>query len=541
MPGLISKIILQVKKETKVNNYLKTFLLIIFLTNLIKSQSAWIPETSFGNSGTTRINFGSAHSDYPNDMLLLPDNKILIGGITTSSTEGYFVSMTQLFENGQIDTSNFGVDGKVLIHFVGRDQANVLKLQNDGKILAAGSEANSNASSAITPSLYRFNADGTVDTSFGNGGRAVHRFTGNSAGSLYGIKVLDDGRILVTGVSSTIHGFGAMQFLSNGQLDTTFGNGGIARINYSIGGHSVASLFLPDNSILMATVDISPTNIVLARMDAFGNPYQNFGNNGIVETGIVGKYNFSGGETLLLTEDNKILLSATTPNSSPTKFSVFRFFLDGSIDSTFGTYGRADIQLTSDDVCYNMKFDAEGKILLVGKVSGDGGRAGLVRLNSDGTPDTTFAPDGKFIYDLNSVYGTNYLRSCLPLSNGDILAAGFDYTSNSGDYVVVKLTQNPTGVEYQNSIKPTDFVLYQNYPNPFNPTTKISYSIPERSNVILKVYDVLGNEVANLVNEEKDRGVYSINFDASALASGMYLYRLQAGSFIETKKLILIK
>jgi uncharacterized delta-60 repeat protein len=538
MPGFIFEIILLVKKETKVNNYLKTFLLIIFLTNLIKSQSTWIPDPLFGNSGTRRINFGSAHSDYPNDMLILPDNKILVGGITTSNTEGYFISMVQLFENGQIDTSNFGVDGKVLVHFVARDQANVLKLQNDGKILAAGSEANSNASSAITPSLYRFNADGTVDTAFGNGGRAVYRFTGNSAGSFSGIKVLNDGRILVTGVSSTIHGFGAMQFLSDGQLDTTFGTGGIARINYSMGGHSVASLFLPDNSILMATVDISPTNIVLARMDSFGNPYPNFGNNGVVETGIVGKYNFSGGETLLLTEDNKILLSATTPNSSPTKFSVFRFFLDGSLDSTFGTGGRTDIAFFSSDVCYDMTLDYNGKILLVGK---GGGESGLIRLNSDGSPDTTFAPGGKFIIDLNNNSGTHYLTTCLPLQNGDILAAGYDFASNSGDFMIARLTQNPTGVEYQNSIRPTDFVLYQNYPNPFNPTTKISYSIPERSNVILKVYDVLGNEIATLVNEFRSAGKYEINYNASHLSSGVYFYTLLANEFTQTRKFILMK
>ncbi len=518
--------------------FLKTCLLIIILTIYLRPQSDWIPEPTFGNNGITRINFGIAHSDYPNDMLLLPNNKILVGGITTSSTEGYFVSMTQLMENGQVDTSNFGVDGKVLVHFVSRDHANVIEIQDDGKILAAGSEATSNAASAITPSLYRFNSDGTVDTTFGNDGRAVHRFTGNSTGELYGIKVFVDGRILVTGASTSTKGFGAMQFLSNGQLDSSFGNGGIARINYSIGYHSVASLFLPDNSILMATVDISPTNIVLARMDAFGDPYPNFGNNGIVETGIVGKYNFSGGETLLLTEDNKILLSATTPNSSPTKFSVFRFFLDGSIDSTFGTNGRTDIAFSSSDVCYNMKLDYDGKILLVGE---GGGQSGLIRLNSDGTPDTTFATEGKFTLDLSIGNGTNYLRSCLPLSDGDILASGFDYTSNSGDYVIVKLTQNPTGVDDDIFNQPNNFILYQNFPNPFNPSTTIQFLIPESGDVTLKVYNLLGEEVKTLVNEERTAGKYSVQFNASQLASGIYFYRLQAGSFVETKKMLLLK
>jgi photosystem II stability/assembly factor-like uncharacterized protein len=85
------------------------------------------------------------------------------------------------------------------------------------------------------------------------------------------------------------------------------------------------------------------------------------------------------------------------------------------------------------------------------------------------------------------------------------------------------------------------YELEQNFPNPFNPVTTIRYSIPQKSNVALKVYDILGNEVTTLVNEEKDQGIYTINFDANNLASGLYLYRIQAGSFIETKKMIFLK
>jgi len=90
-------------------------------------------------------------------------------------------------------------------------------------------------------------------------------------------------------------------------------------------------------------------------------------------------------------------------------------------------------------------------------------------------------------------------------------------------------------------LTPNSYNLAQNYPNPFNPTTTIQYSIPKRSSVKLKVYDLLGNEIAELVNEEKDRGVYSVSFDASGLASGIYLYKIQAGEFIETRKMILLK
>ncbi|MHB8581159.1 MAG: T9SS type A sorting domain-containing protein [Ignavibacteriaceae bacterium] len=88
---------------------------------------------------------------------------------------------------------------------------------------------------------------------------------------------------------------------------------------------------------------------------------------------------------------------------------------------------------------------------------------------------------------------------------------------------------------------PSKYNLSQNYPNPFNPTTVISYSIPKENIVTIKVYDILGNEVANLVNEEKPAGSYSVNFNASKLSSGVYFYRMQAGSFMGTKKLILLK
>ncbi len=89
--------------------------------------------------------------------------------------------------------------------------------------------------------------------------------------------------------------------------------------------------------------------------------------------------------------------------------------------------------------------------------------------------------------------------------------------------------------------RPLTFNLEQNYPNPFNPVTTIKYQIPHRSNVSLKVYDILGNMIADLVNEEKSSGVYEANWNAANLSSGVYFYQLKAGEFIQTKKMILMK
>jgi hypothetical protein len=99
---------------------------------------------------------------------------------------------------------------------------------------------------------------------------------------------------------------------------------------------------------------------------------------------------------------------------------------------------------------------------------------------------------------------------------------------------------HPSAVEDE-KILPTKYVLYQNYPNPFNPSTAINYQIPVAGNVILKTFDVLGNEVAILVDKYNPAGNYAIVFDASKLSSGIYFYQLKAGEFIETKKMILMK
>lgn len=126
----------------------------------------------------------------------------------------------------------------------------------------------------------------------------------------------------------------------------------------------------------------------------------------------------------------------------------------------------------------------------------------------------------------------------------------YSYTDNGpvgGNVFKYRLKQIDTdgSYEYSNEIEVAlvlnNFVLYQNYPNPFNPNTRINYSIPQKSEVQIIIYDDLGKEVAVLVNEEKDTGRYEVLFDASGLTSGVYFYQLQAGSFIETKKMLLIK
>lgn len=99
-----------------------------------------------------------------------------------------------------------------------------------------------------------------------------------------------------------------------------------------------------------------------------------------------------------------------------------------------------------------------------------------------------------------------------------------------------------TSVEQiENDLLPTEFRLEQNYPNPFNPSTTIQFAVPKASHVTIKIYDILGRQVATLVDEEYQAGHYKVMFEAGDLASGLYVYQIQAGDFRATKKLMLLK
>lgn len=142
--------------------------------------------------------------------------------------------------------------------------------------------------------------------------------------------------------------------------------------------------------------------------------------------------------------------------------------------------------------------------------------------------------------------------------NGRMMYFAADYDSQltiySSRMIIDENGDSVTNLDEVIEMPPREFVLYQNYPNPFNPTTKIKYAVSnatallstsnskqERQFVSLKIYDILGNQVATLVNEEKESGVFEVEFDASKLSSGVYFYRLQTGNFIQTMKMILMR
>jgi photosystem II stability/assembly factor-like uncharacterized protein len=154
-------------------------------------------------------------------------------------------------------------------------------------------------------------------------------------------------------------------------------------------------------------------------------------------------------------------------------------------------------------------------------------------------------------YNAGTSWQTQQSGTSLKLNKVYFIDLDFGFAVGDSGIILRTTTGGEPATLAENDDSPVnDFKLSQNYPNPFNPSTKIKYSIPsnvksETSNVSLKVYDVLGNEIATLVNEEKPAGEYEVKFQSTVasrqLASGIYFYRLRAGEFGETKKMILLR
>jgi uncharacterized Ntn-hydrolase superfamily protein len=239
------------------------------------------------------------------------------------------------------------------------------------------------------------------------------------------------------------------------------------------------------------------------------------------------------------------------------------FYLKIVVQSTPTSKDPIDSLQTMFDDWKIAKFNIVDPFLSQIEVSPDtlpanGTSQGVIIISPKNNSDTLLA-SGKQVVLSNTGAGT--LGTVIDLGDGTyqaIITAPIAIGADTISAIVISGTDtvsifwkaivtyvNPTSIN-ENPSSPDRFYLYQNSPNPFNPSTIIKYTIPSLGTslmkfVHLKVYDVLGNEVATLVNEEKPAGSYEVNFNASKLSSGVYFYKLQAGSFVETKKMILLR
>ncbi|MBK8552310.1 MAG: SBBP repeat-containing protein [Ignavibacteria bacterium] len=205
----------------------------------------------------------------------------------------------------------------------------------------------------------------------------------------------------------------------------------------------------------------------------------------------------------------------------------------GGIQQWVAIYSGTDF---SDDYAHSIALDDLGNVYVTGgsDLSLNNEDYATIKYNSTG--------DSQWVAIYNGPANSNDWASSIALDGiGNVYVTGSSIgIGTSSDYATIKYSQS-TGIVHVSSEVPEKFSLFQNFPNPFNPVTNLEFGISDLGFVSLKVYDILGKELATLVNEKLSPGKYKAEFDGSGLPNGVYFYRLTAGEFTETKRMMLIK
>ncbi|MBY4677661.1 DUF4347 domain-containing protein [Marinobacterium arenosum] len=286
-------------------------------------------DTTFGNSGTSTTAIGS-YSDLGHSVTVQSDGKILVSGESFNGSN-YDFALVRYDSNGDLDTT-FSTDGKLTTDFAtSNDSGQSVTALSDGKILVGGFGNTDFA-------LVRYNSDGNLDTDFGSNGKLTTNFASYDDKG-YSIAVQDDGKILVAGSAdnSSNKDFALVRYDSNGSLDTDFGSNGKVTTDIASDddiGYSVT--VQPDGKILLAGSAKNGSNddFALVRYNSDGSLDSDFGNGGKLTTDFAADDDY--GYSVTVQSDGKILVSGYAYNGSNDDFALVRYNSDGSLDTSFG-------------------------------------------------------------------------------------------------------------------------------------------------------------------------------------------------------------
>ena len=314
--------------------------------------------------------------------------------------------------------------------------------QQDGKILVGGYSSNG---SNFDFTVIRFNQDGSLDNTFGTNGIVV---TPVGTGDEYGlcIAIQADGKILLAGYSgnSGNEDIALVRYNVNGTLDTSFDSDGKVLTPIGAGTDAAWSLTIQqDGKILLGgwSNDGSQDNFALVRYNTDGSLDANFDGDGKVVTP-VGRGG-SSGRGVAVQSDGKIVLAGIASNGGNADFAVVRYNNNGSLDTGFANNGKAITAVgNSTDYAYSVAIQADGKIVVAGySYSGSNADFAIVRYNPNGTIDTGFDGDGKVIASIGS--GNDYALKVAVQTDGKLVVVGSAAIGSSSDIAVVRL--NPDG------------------------------------------------------------------------------------------------
>lgn len=438
---------------------------------------------TFGNGGKVVTDFAGS-TDVGFAMVIQPDGKIIVGGQAGIAPSVTDYGLVRYNIDGSLDSS-FGTGGKVSTDVGGLgDTISAIALQPDGKIVAAGFSFTAHI---FDFSVVRYNSNGTLDTSFGNGGKVLTDLQNNDDEAL-AMVIQPDGKIVLAGFTADSNfdlDFAMVRYQANGSLDTSFGNDGKVITDFDGSDDQGFSLIRqPDGKLIAGGFAIDPktseSNFALVRYNADGSIDESFGEGGKTTTEFD---EASGISSMFLLPDGKFLaagfaFTAHDDDERPTHgsvtgdFALARYNSDGSLDETFGEKGKVTTDFFGEnDAINSIALQADGKIIAAGAaVTGhrDEDRTpGLTRLSklqkinritdgdldpstfalaryfADGTLDTSFGEDGKVSAEV--AHDVNIAFSVAIQSDGRIVTAGWAGTFERPDFGLARFL--PTGFD----------------------------------------------------------------------------------------------
>jgi uncharacterized delta-60 repeat protein len=551
------------------------------------------PDNSFNDNGSSLGTGGYYTEDFGQCAALQADGKIVVAGYLVNGSHDDFEIMRFNADGTQDLLFNpeglvSGLPGVTTTDFGhGFNEANGVAIQSDQKIVVAGYASNGTNKDFA---LARYTSDGTLDESFGTGGKVLTPI-GTVEDIAKSVAIQPDGKILAAGYTNegSVNKFAVLRYNTDGSLDPTFGTGGIVRTSIGSKNNDVANSIAiqADGKILLAGSSENSSNIdfALVRYSTNGTLDGSFGTGGIVTTPIGSGDDMAN--SIAIQADGKIIVAGSASNGTKTEFALARYSSVGALDNiTFGSGGKASTNIGyKDDYIFGLALQSDGKIVAAGITNnGDNDDIAIVRYTGSSAIFPVELTDFNAKANNNSVelswatatevnnYGFDVERKIGGDEAGKPKGAwekigfvrghGSSNSLNKYSYadntpVAGKISYRLKQVDRDGAYKycdavaidiaaPAQFKLMQNNPNPFNPSTAIRFQIPVNTRVVIKIYNLLGSEVVTLADEEKPAGSHIVSWNGrdhkgQMVSSGVYLYRLTAGNFTETHKMNLLK
>jgi len=400
-------------------------------------------DTSFDIDGKVTTDFAAQSLELARGVAIQTDGKIVAAGGSNTRTGNRGFALARYNTDGSLDTT-FDTDGKVTTAMgTSWDDANAVAIQADGKIVVAGDSRAANLYNHFA--LARYNADGSLDTTFGTGGKVITDF-GTSDDHARAVKIQSDGKIVVAG-SSNNNGFNTdfalARYNADGSLDTTFGTGGKVTTAMGTANDVAYAVTIQADGKIIAAGYASTGGIAafaLARYTATGSLDATFGTGGKITTAV--GTDGATAHAVAIQSDGKIVAAGDTSiGGAPSDFALVRYTTTGSLDTTFGTGGKVTTAVGTDtDIASAVAIQSDGKIVAAGySINSSVANFGLARYNTDGSLDTTFDTDGKVTTVVQASWNEVYALAIQ--SDGKIVAAGYSSNGIDSNFALVRYWQ----------------------------------------------------------------------------------------------------